>query len=1196
MTTRDTAKALSAITDTGFFENLATTVLRYADPLYADLSHTGINADGKTRKAPLDGVTFVRGASPRHMIAVHHTTGAAAGLEKKWLLDPSKINRRESTKTPLPDPGDLLKTAAVVAAERVGDPDMRATLVLTSTEEPDHTLISLVRRQAGLSRIEIDFWPRERITDFLDVDGDGQWIRRKFLGTPVRRLSQSLLSELSILSLARLQRQLGGQAWVPRLADGELDSLNRPIVLVEGPSGAGKTVLCLERLQRHQAADGIAIVLSHAFVDQANTLEAAIDLALRDLEPSLEPHQSAISLCTPDRPLLLLLEDINRSADPARLVEKVLTWAPAEKEQATSWRLLCPIWPTTWARLDEATRKKAAPMLFQPTPMSAVECALAVEARAKGSAHPLSFEAASSIAEELGYDPLLIGLFDFKTNPRPGRVITDFVEVSLQRASTGSSAWQLRSGLSDLGDAMLRRRRLDPVWSELSAWGLSPATLEYLTAIANEGGVLQKPLGSDRPTVHFRHDRVRDAVLSQTLMDLEDRGVLEDGLVGDPFYAELLATVAANRPTLVSRLEALNPLALALALGKFDSGGAARAGIVQALDRWLGANASGVRTVASLRWRIGAALGGTIGSDILPLARHWPEEEQGWRIGLRGGDLMSAVRLMIPFPPGMKDRVQEAAIDDAGRSFGEKYVRELTVALANPKNIRTAYALLRLAGYLADPRLAAGIAAAWAHAPEDQRRQEIRDFVWAATRCFDPAESPALLDEVCDVWAVVEEGPEGQNDATIIAKMALPQALEFRMPIAALPYLRDRALSDDLRGPLLDVLERIDDPDTIEFVVEQRSSATGGRTIFGMPWERRLKDGQFPMSSESRERLKAIWASTARDAEARRLAFRLWLLTPDNAGFESLRAVASDHVLRELALSARLSRGDPTALVEIVDKLDNDDTGREWERVRKLSDPQIGAALDRALGKLVEQQSGENYLAFQLQGALMRMQPGWAESTLSKHPEAAERFRSIFQVLLFIATPKALDRAMQIVSSHQEPTSLFANIGVRFMGVMGDHPGISRREQMNGVILFRDKIDDQNLRLLALACNGLGWFDLRDLLFADRQADPTIKFDERALAADLDRALSSRFASDLLDRTRGHLATGASWSEVRSVALEWLSERENSQDAFDLISDLFVYFGDRDDISTLESLAGRSPDLCAAASNAAFEIRRRSLR
>ena len=78
-----TLNALSKITDTGLFERLATAVLRESNPLYESLIHTGTNTSGQTVKSPIDGITFVSGANPPHMICVHHTTGYRDKLEKK---------------------------------------------------------------------------------------------------------------------------------------------------------------------------------------------------------------------------------------------------------------------------------------------------------------------------------------------------------------------------------------------------------------------------------------------------------------------------------------------------------------------------------------------------------------------------------------------------------------------------------------------------------------------------------------------------------------------------------------------------------------------------------------------------------------------------------------------------------------------------------------------------------------------------------------------------------------------------------------------------------------------------------------------------------------------------------------------------------------------------------------------------------
>ena len=86
------------MTDEGLFERVAMAVLRIAEPLCATLSHPGVNADSKTRKAPLDGIGFIRGADPPHLVAVHHTTTAADSLENKWLHDPATVKPRTTAR------------------------------------------------------------------------------------------------------------------------------------------------------------------------------------------------------------------------------------------------------------------------------------------------------------------------------------------------------------------------------------------------------------------------------------------------------------------------------------------------------------------------------------------------------------------------------------------------------------------------------------------------------------------------------------------------------------------------------------------------------------------------------------------------------------------------------------------------------------------------------------------------------------------------------------------------------------------------------------------------------------------------------------------------------------------------------------------------------------------------------------------
>jgi hypothetical protein len=148
------------MTDEGLFERVAMAVLRIAEPLCATLSHPGVNADGKTRKAPLDGIGFVRGADPPHLVAVHRTTTAADSLENKWLHDPATVKPRKPGGKPTAPPGDLVKTAEIVIEERVRTPGLQATLILTTNEEPDEALRRTVTAAGAAHRIEVDVWSR----------------------------------------------------------------------------------------------------------------------------------------------------------------------------------------------------------------------------------------------------------------------------------------------------------------------------------------------------------------------------------------------------------------------------------------------------------------------------------------------------------------------------------------------------------------------------------------------------------------------------------------------------------------------------------------------------------------------------------------------------------------------------------------------------------------------------------------------------------------------------------------------------------------------------------------------------------------------------------------------------------------------------------------------------------------------------
>ncbi|RJQ49819.1 MAG: hypothetical protein C4530_22680 [Desulfobacteraceae bacterium] len=85
--------------------------------------------------------------------------------------------------------------------------------------------------------------------------------------------------------------------------------------------------------------------------------------------------------------MLLVVEDINRSEQTRRLVEKLAGWSqPPTKDDSgalSSWRLLCPVWPEVFASLGDQVRKRIEPLIQAAGGFTESEGREAVLARAR---------------------------------------------------------------------------------------------------------------------------------------------------------------------------------------------------------------------------------------------------------------------------------------------------------------------------------------------------------------------------------------------------------------------------------------------------------------------------------------------------------------------------------------------------------------------------------------------------------------------------------------------------------------------------------------------------------------------------------------------------------------------------------------------------------------------------------------------
>ncbi len=434
--------------------------------MYASLAHPGVNVDGKTVRSPVDAICCVP-EDNLPMIAVHHTTGKRDDLGRKWLSDKKPI-------------GDLVKTAKIAADERTHRPNLQVTLVLTTNKEPREDLIRKVHAVGHDHGVKIDLWSCSRLTHFFDHTPTGQWLRRFYLNIEQELLSAELLHELSKKSISLpVNRPMGNaEAWISRELDSKLsDSLRRDVTFLVAESGMGKSVACYRRLAAHVEAGGFGIVLPHDLIVSAISLEQAVAAALRQLHPSLaEIGNSALSFCSPEKPLVLVVEDINRSGQAQLLTEKLVKWgntSTSEKSCSPAWHLICPLWPEVLLSLGEEVKKRIQPLLITAYRFSKDEGREAVLCRAKLAGHNLSALAADEVAKALGYDPLLIALHDHNTEPDVQQVIGRFVEGVLERVAAETrdyTSTDFRYTLRKLAGEILRQRLIELRWQDVSSW------------------------------------------------------------------------------------------------------------------------------------------------------------------------------------------------------------------------------------------------------------------------------------------------------------------------------------------------------------------------------------------------------------------------------------------------------------------------------------------------------------------------------------------------------------------------------------------------------------------------------------------------------------------------------------------------------------------------------------------------------
>jgi hypothetical protein len=796
----------------------------------------------------------------------------------------------------------------------------------------------------------------------------------------------------------------------------------------------------------------------------------------------------------------------------------------------------------------------------------------------------------------------------------------NFITAAVARASVTANynAADFHMALRALASEMLARRNLDPRWSDIKSWFPSSGdTLPGLRALAEQGEIIRlATLGEDQGLT-FRHDRVRGAILTSALAERLESDSLDASVLSDPFFADLFGNLLASArsiQTLLPDLTRANPLALFYGLTRATTGSSERASaIADAILAWLQSPEGQSNANTHLRWdaqRILSQIESPYVVGIIKQFRH--QSWHGWGARLRNGDLAGGLELCRRLEPGTGDPWRDDLMDHVKLRFGNNLVTAVDEHLRKPDLSDDArLALIRIAGYLADPRLNDALAMSWAN---DSRRAVLLDeYLVSGAYCYD-GEPAKLLAHVCDAWGALPNRQEKDTESAAredVAAHGVRFAFRQRPPRAAIPYFIERARSEDLNWPIIYMLYEIDEPQSIEFLVHQlaamarRLEGTGRYSPFLMRaddrWSRPESYSEEPMSAASKQRLLELWTAEASDKHVKVEAFRLWVAAQVEGDLDILRGIDRSDLLADRALFARLMRGDHSAIPWLQEKLLGEKESYWWQTGRYIWSDSLTNSLDQSLtrrGLRVERSWSQKHdsIDWVVSELLLRLPTNTTEALLIKHWDHLRYTPYFIHSALHTAAPSLTSRVQEAMRECPNPKQVMKHIHHHF-GMNRKDFNLPRLAQIETLVPYFDLFDEFAIYRFWELCGEQGWLSFRKK-HLDSRIDRS-KYGVLLTEEDEFKSLDEFATKDQIYNTdiwfNRRRREGKTVNGILTTIHSWLFAR-NTFKAFEILAAAVRQFGERRHIALLAAETIEPKDAVASlVVDTAFAVKIRTL-
>jgi hypothetical protein len=1205
---------ISEMSDTGQFENLATEILRESDHKYESVIQTGVNLEGKPIPDPVDGLGRVPDTDPPHYVFLEFTTRQKSGLERKWLASPDGNGEK----------GDLIKAVEQADKIREVNPAAEFTAVLVSNRVIESEFVGDVWGIADNFDISIDIWDVHRLSDFLQTNPDGQYIRKKYFGIQEERLSEPLLLELSEKSLRHYRENfhipvVGAMVERPELAtildrahNSGARSYFMPIV---GDSGFGKTVTCYQAMSQWLEEEKPALRLDSDDIENSKGLSQAVQSGLDGLHPSLgtSAGRTALQIARDNNHLLIVVDDLNRANNPSRLLSQVQNWmGGVEKETGEGKQngtasnsggipitILCPLWPRIWGQEERNINYNRFAEPIELGPLSAELAVRLIQSHADAIGRDVSNDRARTLAENVGRDPHLIGLLGqliqanepLKDLPDTSKnVLKKYTEYAYETASDASDESLIipdyERAVEELSIDVLEHRSMSPAWRQIHKWSRSdPDKLDAIRELTKQAQILRILEQRSERILTFRHDRIRDFSLANSTIDKIRRTDEIPEFLSDPYYHSILGTGIAyfrpSEPTL-STLCDNNPLALLEALQKLNGEAPEYENeIGKTIQEWINQEGGYDELPNSLLGKAMDLLRETDSDTVLDISKSLPQLPPVFLARFRNGDLEAGIQFCngeFGGSPGTNFQQRDLVFEEAKQRWGDKYTEELSDVLSSIDDERVQGAL-RLAGFFGRPGLVTGLSDCW----EDFQDvpELLPAFLWAVTECCIP-DNCSLVDQVLNQWASLPIGASIDNESEEITKGDVYSEVKFSLT---------RNISDekvqyfinavekhpDLEYHLSLILSRMPDPDALETVVRIRAEniqkADGlspYATYLFDPWRPDNPHGQT-LSSNVKVRMNNLWSNKDNSDEVRTSAFVLWARNTHSEDLEELKRASQNDLFTYTAHRYRLELGDETVITS---------SSLDFEENVGLLEPLSNAWSSEAfelINDLLEQGSPDESgdLFYHIGGLLFRIPSEDVEKLLKNHWEEVNDLPKFFQAALYAATPETRELATSAFEDTDEAGGLLTHVGMNFGFNTYGRSELISREHLISLEPYLEAISDLDLVHIAEKADELGMSD-----WGTEHIQPLLSKDYRQnhypTDEDILRELNNLAdGEDVRREIQGWMLRfenrASSKSRVFHILEEWL-EQDPTVEKYQMVAEVIKKWGTRDELPILENI------------------------